>query len=78
MIETLVGFVAMFALMTLRVPIAFSMAVVGFAGLWLMRSWPAAVASTTTVRSISAVADARSASPRSSDAVRLRRDCGES
>ena len=48
MIETLVGFVAMFALMTLRVPIAFSMAVVGFAGLWLMRSWPAAVASTTT------------------------------
>ncbi|MEI7443535.1 MAG: TRAP transporter large permease [Burkholderiales bacterium] len=48
MIETLLGFVAMFALMTLRVPIAFSMAVVGFAGLWWMRSWNAAVASTTT------------------------------
>ncbi|MFM1987763.1 MAG: hypothetical protein RJA99_720 [Pseudomonadota bacterium] len=48
MIETLLGFVAMFALMTLRVPIAFAMAVVGFAGLWWMRSWNAAVASTTT------------------------------
>ena len=48
MIETLVGFAAMFALMTLRVPIAFSMAVVGFAGLWWMRSWNAAVASSTT------------------------------
>jgi tripartite ATP-independent transporter DctM subunit len=48
MIETLLGFVAMFALMSLRVPIAFSMAVVGFAGLWWMRSWNAAVASTTT------------------------------
>ena len=48
MIEALLGFVAMFALMTLRVPIAFSMAVVGFAGLWWMRSWNAAVASTTT------------------------------
>ena len=48
MIEALLGFVAMFALMTLRVPIAFSMSVVGFAGLWWMRSWNAAVASTTT------------------------------
>ena len=48
MIEALLGFVAMFALMSLRVPIAFSMAVVGFAGLWWMRSWNAAVASTTT------------------------------
>jgi tripartite ATP-independent transporter DctM subunit len=47
-IETLLGFVAMFALMSLRVPIAFSMAVVGFAGLWWMRSFNAAVASTTT------------------------------
>jgi C4-dicarboxylate transporter DctM subunit len=46
--EALLGFVAMFALMSLRVPIAFSMAVVGFAGLWWMRSWNAAVASTTT------------------------------
>ncbi len=48
MTEALLGFVAMFALMSLRVPIAFSMAVVGFAGLWWMRSWNAAVASTTT------------------------------
>ena len=48
MTEALLGFVAMFALMSLRVPIAFSMAVVGFAGLWGMRSWNAAVASTTT------------------------------
>ena len=48
MIETLLGFAAMFALMTLRVPIAFSMAIVGFLGLWWMRSWNAAVASTTT------------------------------
>jgi tripartite ATP-independent transporter DctM subunit len=48
LIETLLGFVAMFALMTLRVPIAFSMAAVGFIGLWWMRSWNAAVASTTT------------------------------
>jgi C4-dicarboxylate transporter DctM subunit len=48
MIETLVGFAAMFVLMTLRVPIAFSMAAVGFAGLWWMRSWNAAVASSTT------------------------------
>ena len=30
MVETLLGFVAMFALMTLRVPIAFSMAAIGF------------------------------------------------
>lgn len=48
MIETLIGFLAMFALMALRVPIAFAMAVVGFAGLWWMRSWNAAIASTTT------------------------------
>ena len=48
MVETLLGFVAMFALMTLRVPIAFSMAAIGFVGIGLMRSWPAALASTTT------------------------------
>jgi tripartite ATP-independent transporter DctM subunit len=34
--------------MTLRVPIAISMGVVGLVGIGLMRSWPAAVASSTT------------------------------
>ena len=48
MFETLLGFGAMFALMSLRVPIAFAMAAVGFVGLGLMRSWPAAYASTAT------------------------------
>ena len=46
MTEVLIGFVAMFALMTLRVPISISMGAVGFVGIGLMRSWPAAVAST--------------------------------
>ncbi|MBU1359605.1 MAG: TRAP transporter large permease [Gammaproteobacteria bacterium] len=41
----LIGFVAMFALMMLRVPIAVSMGVVGLVGLGIMRSWPAAVSS---------------------------------
>jgi C4-dicarboxylate transporter DctM subunit len=48
MTEALLGFAAMFALMALRVPIAIAMAVVGLAGIGLMRSWPAALASTTT------------------------------
>ena len=48
MIEALLGFAAMLALMMLRVPIALSMGVVGLVGIALMRSWPAAVASTTT------------------------------
>ena len=46
MTEVLIGFVAMFALMTLRVPISIAMGAVGFVGIGLMRSWPAAVAST--------------------------------
>ena len=46
MTEVLTGFVAMFALMALRVPIALAMGAVGFIGIGLMRSWPAAVAST--------------------------------
>ncbi len=45
MIEGLIGFGAMFALMLLRVPIAVSMGLVGLVGLGLMRSWPAAVSS---------------------------------
>ena len=49
MIEALLGFAAMLALMTARVPIALAMAVVGFVGLGIMRSWPAAVASTSQV-----------------------------
>ena len=44
MTEVLIGFVAMFALMALRVPIALAMGAVGFVGIGLMRSWPAAVA----------------------------------
>lgn len=46
MTEGLLGFAAMFVLMALRVPIAVAMGVVGFVGLGLMRSWPAAVSST--------------------------------
>jgi len=42
----LLGFLGMFLLMALRIPIAFSMAVAGFVGIGLMRSWPAALSST--------------------------------
>ena len=45
MIEGTLGFVAMFALMALRVPIAVAMGIVGFVGFALMRSWPAAMSS---------------------------------
>jgi C4-dicarboxylate transporter, DctM subunit len=48
MFEALLGFAAMFLLMSLRVPIAISMAAVGLIGIGLMRSWPAAISSTTT------------------------------
>jgi C4-dicarboxylate transporter DctM subunit len=48
MIEALLGFAGMFALMFLRVPIALSMGAAGFIGVGLMRSWPAAVSSTAT------------------------------
>ena len=48
MTEALFGFLAMFALMALRVPIAFSMAAVGLVGIALMRSWPAAFSSAAT------------------------------
>jgi len=44
----LLGFLGMFVLMSMRVPIAFSMAVAGFVGIGLMRSWPAALSSTAT------------------------------
>ena len=48
MTEALLGFAGMFALMVLRVPIAFAMGVAGLVGMGLMRSWPAATASTVT------------------------------
>ncbi len=49
MSEALLGFAVMLGLMALRLPLALAMAVVGFAGLGLMRSWPVAVASTSQV-----------------------------
>jgi C4-dicarboxylate transporter, DctM subunit len=48
MTEALAGFLGMFVLMVLRVPIAFAMALAGFVGIGLMRSWPAALSSTAT------------------------------
>lgn len=45
MIEGLLGFAAMFALMLMRVPIAISMGLVGLIGMGLLRSWPAAMSS---------------------------------
>lgn len=47
MTEAGLGFLAMFVLMMLRVPIAFCMAAAGFVGIGLMRSWPAAFSSST-------------------------------
>jgi len=49
MIEALIGFAAMLALIFLRVPVAFSMALVGFIGVGLMRNWPSAYAMTGAV-----------------------------
>jgi tripartite ATP-independent transporter DctM subunit len=46
MIEALLGFVAVFALALLRIPLAFAMGLVGFVGLGLLRGWQPAVAST--------------------------------
>ena len=48
MSEALIGFAGMFLLMFLRVPIAFAMGVVGFVGVGLMRSWPAAISTTAS------------------------------
>ncbi|MGB8435580.1 MAG: TRAP transporter large permease [Burkholderiales bacterium] len=47
--EALLGFAAMFVLTLLRIPIAFSMAIVGFVGLGLIKSWNASLASATAV-----------------------------
>ena len=49
MVEALIGFAAMFALTLIRIPIAFSMGIVGFVGLGLIKSWPASMASATAV-----------------------------
>ncbi len=49
MTEALIGFVAIFALALLRVPLAFSMGVVGIAGMGMTRGWHAALASTAQV-----------------------------
>ncbi len=48
MFEAMLGFGGMFLLMLLRVPIAFSMALVGLVGLGLMRSWEASFSSTAS------------------------------
>ena len=49
MIEALSGFIAIFALALLRVPLAFAMAMVGVAGMAYMRGWQPALASTAQV-----------------------------
>ena len=49
MTEALIGFAAMLVLIFLRVPVAFSMALVGFIGVGLMRNWPSAYAMTGAV-----------------------------
>jgi len=49
MIEASLGFLAVFALALLRIPIALAMAIVGISGLGLMRGWPPAFASTSQV-----------------------------
>lgn len=49
MTEALIGFAAMLLLIFLRVPVAFSMALVGFIGVGIMRNWPAAYAMTGAV-----------------------------
>ena len=49
MTEALIGFIAIFALALLRVPLAFGMGLVGIVGIGLTRSWGAALASTAQV-----------------------------
>jgi len=49
MLEALLGFAAMLVLTLLRIPIAFSMAIVGFVGLGLIKTWNASLASATAV-----------------------------
>ena len=49
MIEALIGFAAIFGLALLRVPLAFSMGLVGLVGIGLTRGWMPAMASTAQV-----------------------------
>lgn len=49
MIEALLGFAAMLALVFLQVPVAFAMAIVGFVGLGLLRNWASAEAMVAAV-----------------------------
>ena len=49
MIESLLGFAAIFTLALLRVPLAFAMGIVGVAGIGLTRGWMPALASTAQV-----------------------------
>lgn len=49
MTEALLGFGAIFALAVLRIPLAFAMGLVGFAGMGLVRGWVPALASTAQV-----------------------------
>ena len=49
MIEALVGFIAIFVLALLRMPLSFSMGLVGFVGIGLTRGWDPALASTAQV-----------------------------
>ncbi len=49
MLISLLGFAAIFALMALRVPIAFAMGIVGYAGLGLLRSWDISLVSVLEV-----------------------------
>ena len=49
MTEALLGFGAIFLLAILRVPLAFAMGLVGFAGIGLTRGWTPALASTSQV-----------------------------
>ena len=49
MIEALLGFAAIFALALLRMPLAFSMGMVGIVGIGLTRGWAPALASTAQV-----------------------------
>src|SRR5690606_39939301 len=49
MTEALIGFAAMLLLIFLRVPVAFSMALVGFIVVDIMRNWPSAYSMTGAV-----------------------------
>lgn len=49
MLASLLGFLGIFLLMSLRIPIALSMGIVGFVGLGLLRSWDASLVSALSV-----------------------------